>query len=336
MVACSSATPVLTEAGPELDGGFSEASFDAPPDGAIPNTTASSLVFVDGVVIGDATGVDGRILQLDDVRVCVYDNGAAKFISQHALPYDVPMPLTNYPGIRQGSGLDLGSVSASVRLDVYSTTDLKYDAAWSPTSNTCDVMNCTTVGPPCVAHVSFPLTLSAGVNVVALVDDPNADAGFGVKTEQTAFVDAPFGGGPSSLWGTSIASFAHWHDGAQITAVYDDFTSDAGAGTPIPQTPIAIDDDITGKFDTHGIRFVATAQQTSDQFAQTLDSIAYVANAAVTPPDFYDVRENFVFALVGDPNDPTAVNEQGGRNMQFNRKGLHIAAVPYATPHETD
>ncbi|HEY2368897.1 MAG TPA: hypothetical protein VGH87_21020, partial [Polyangiaceae bacterium] len=229
LVACGSENWPETEAGPNPDGGLSEASFDGPPDGTFPNSTASSLVFVDGLVIGDATGVDGRILELGDVRVCVYDNGAKKFISPHALPYDTPMPLTNYPGIRQGSGLDLGSVSASVQLDVYSTAGLESDAAWSPTSNTCDVMNCTTVGPPCVAHVSFPLTLSAGVNVVALVDDPGADAGFGVKTEQTAFVDAPFGGGPSSLWGTSIASFAHWHDGAQITAVYDDFTSDAGA-----------------------------------------------------------------------------------------------------------
>ena len=325
-----------------MDGGAdryeagTDGSSEGPPDGAIPNSTPSSLVFVDGVVNGDTTGVDGRFLELADVRVCVFDNEQGKFISQHALPYDAPMPLTNYPGIRQGSGLDLGSVSTSVRLDVYSTAGLESDAAWSPTTNTCDVMNCATVGPPCVAHVSFPLTLSAGVNVVALVDDPSADAGSGVKMERTAFSDNPFAGGLSSLWGTSIASFAHWHDGAQITAVYDDLTSDAGAGTPIPSPPNALDGDLTGKYETHGVRFVATGQQTSDQFAQTLDSIAYVANAAVAPPVFYGVRENFVFALVGDPNDPTAVNDQGGRNPQFNRHGLHIAAIPYGTPHETD
>jgi hypothetical protein len=333
LVACSSEAggPTPQDGGKTDDGGGSEGA--PPPKEAAPLTVASNIVFVDGLVNGVATGVDGKQLELSDVRVCVLSTATSTFMSTHALPYDTAMPLTNYPGLRQGSGMDLGSVPLQVRLDIYSTAGLETDAAWSQTSHTCEAMKCASSGLPCMPHVSFTVSLGVGVNVLALVDDPNSDAGLGVKLVQAVFDDKEYNGGPNALWGTAV-DFSDWHNGATVTAVYGNPGLTAG-GTPIPTpSPDEIDPDVSTKFDLIGVRFDANGSSV-DHFGQTLDSIAYVANPAITPPLFYEVRENFVFALVGDPNDPTAVNDVGGRNPQFNRRGLHIAAVPYATPHET-
>lgn len=327
-MACS--TP---SSGPPNDGGRTNdggvADGTPPPGDGFPLDVATSVVFVDGVVNGFATGVDGQAFNLTDARVCVLDLAQSKFLSQHAQPYDTPMPLANYPGIRQGSGLDLGSAPTNLQLDVYTTKGLESDAAWSPTKNTCDTINCKS-GPACIPHVSFTVALDVGVNVLTLVDDPDPDSGFGVKLSRASFIDKDFGGGPNSLWG-AVVRVADWNNGTTITTVYGDPAGDGGVAIP-PLAPGAIASDISGQFETSGLRFDST---TPDHFGQTLDSIAYVANPAVTPPIFFDVRQNFVFALVGDPNDPTGVNNLGGRDPHFDRRGLHIAAVPYAAPHET-
>jgi hypothetical protein len=337
-VAVACASPNVNEridAGPDGsgdDGGF---GFEgAPPPGdATPNDTATSVVFVDALVNGAATGADGNPFTLGDVRVCVLDKSKSTFLTNFPQPYDAPMPLTNYPGIRQGSGIDLGSLPANLQLDIYTTAGLENDAAWAPTtSRDCGSINCNTTGPQCVPHVSIPVALNIGVNVIALVDDPNPDGGVGVKLVQASFIDNPFGGGPNTLWG-SVVDFSGWHAGSTLSAFYG-APAVQGDGPTIPfLSPAQIKDDITGQFEDHGIRFEAPVQQ--DFFGQSLDSIAYVANPAITPPEFYGVRESFVLALVGDPNDATSVNKVGGRDPQFDRKGLHIAAIPYGPPHET-
>jgi hypothetical protein len=339
LLACGSSS-----AGPPPDdGGIKNSDHETGPDAggdAIPLAPVPTLVFVDGVVDGTTQSTSGLFLELGDVRVCVFDVAKSAFVTQHPLPYDAPMPLTNYPGLRQGTGMDFGTQPTQVRLDIYSATGgLETDAVWSQTSHTCLNDECDGGGPPCFPHVSLTVTLDLGVNVVALVDDPSADGGATVKLLKATFADKTFAGAESSLSGT-VVNFSGWPAGGAIGAFYGDPSTDAGADTTISSSlaadtsppPDQIAANIGGDYDTHAIYF-DQLQQPFERFGQTLDSIAYVANAAVSPTVFYDVRENFVFALVGDPNDTSGVQLNGGRNPQFNRRGLHIAAVPYATPH---
>jgi hypothetical protein len=269
--------------------------------------------------------------------VCIHDQSAAptKFLTSHAVPYDRPVPLTNYVGLQKGSGIDLGSYGpAALDIDVYSAFNLAFDAAWSPSSSaTCAAMSC--AGGSCVPHVRVSVVLTGDVNVVAIVDDPNGTSG--VKTRIAAFEDVTYAGTTSSIFGT-VVDLSDWNTGATIGAFYGNWQDGTDVTGPLA-SPLAKDTAASPKqitasikgFETPGIRFDASGSST-DHFGQSLDSIAYVANPTVTPPAFYDVRQNFVFALIGDPDDTSSVNLQGGRNPKFTRSGLHIAAVPYATP----
>ena len=176
-----------------------------------------------------------------------------------------------------------------------------------------------------------PLTLGA-VNVVALVDK-SGDVGL----VQRSFGDVVYNGGPSSIYGT-VLDVSGWQSSATVSVSYGDPTKSGGlalVATLNPQAtvpPVQIAKDLTGYEDV-GIRFDAAGVDGGGaRFGQSLDSIAYVSNPAVTPPAFFDVRENFVFALVGNPADTTSVLQNGGRNPTFDGAGLHIVAIPYATP----
>lgn len=338
-VACASNSgPAQVDAGDSSHDSGPDAALTA--DAAIPGNFAPSLLFVDAVLAGSATWAQGTF-NLDDVRVCVHDKSAAPnvFMTDHAQPYDRVIPLTNYVGLQKGSGLDLGTMNATaVDIDVYPAALLQNDAAWSPDSNeTCAKISCTNKGPPCVEHVRLSTTLTENVNVVAMVDDTSADAGSGVKLRTASFTDTPFGGSNGSIHGT-VVDLSDWNTGQTIGAYYGDWKGASGTGAPlavplakdVAATPIEVTA-LVDSYETSGIRFDQTGPAPGS-FGQSLDSIAYVADPTVTPPSFYGVRENFVFALVGDPNDATTVNAQDGRNPSFNRNGLHIAAMPYATP----
>ena len=332
--------PDIVDSGSERDDALADAAngqgdVKSPPANVVPE-----LVFVDGVAVGSATWPQGGF-NLDDVRVCVHDQAAAPnvFITPQAVPSDRVIPLTNYVGLQKGSGIDLGSFNAAaIDIDVYPAILLQNDAAWSPDPNeTCAKISCTKQGPPCVAHVRLSVVLTGSVNVVALVDDQDLDSGLGVKSRSAAFIDTTFDGTIGAINGT-VVDLSDWHTGETIAAYYGDPQGTSGSGAELAKplakdaagAPIPITKSIAS-YETFGVRFDQIGSA-SDTFGQSLDSIAYVANPTVTPPDFYGVRENFVFALVGDPNDATSVNLENGRNPSFNRNGLHIAAIPYATP----
>jgi hypothetical protein len=296
-----------------------------------------SIVLVDGLVLGAANDTAGKPLTLDDVRVCLHNGSNGAAITPHALPDAMPMPLTNYAGVQRGGGIDLGNVAvASVRVDVYSAADLASDAAWvdSKTRQTyeCQTMSCNTGSLPCRAHASFTVTLTPQINVLALVDDEVA----GVKVARASFDDVPFAGAVNDLWGT-VMDFSGWHKGSPVGAFFGNFTDGSGQSDTIanplvaaPSAPAKIGS--LGTYDGAGVRFDSfSGQQPFDRFGQSLDSIAFVSNPAVSPPDFYGVRENFVVALVGDPTDPASALVNGGRNPKWDGRGLHIVAVPYAT-----
>ncbi len=313
-----------------------DAGVDAKPSGYDSGVDAgagdfgSSLVFVNGLVNGNATDQNGAPIVLDDVRVCVATSGTS-----YALPDSAPMPLTNYAGIQRGRGVDLGKASpGDVTLEIYRAAELAADAAWvtDRSAFTCQTMSCVGTGLPCIRHVTITGSLGPGVNVVALVD-----AQSGVKLETTSFTDLTFGGSTGELWGTFV-DFSGWHSTSELGAYYGNFVD--GAVTNVTLVDPLVKPPITPKlvaalstYDDLGIRFDAwSGGHAFDRFGQSLDSIAFVSNATLTPPAFYGVRENFVFALVGDPNDPTSVQNLGGRDPQFDGRGLHVVAIPYATP----
>jgi hypothetical protein len=310
-----------------------QAQNDAGFDGG-PGDFASSLVFVNGLVNGSATDQNGAPIVLDDVRVCVVTG-----TKSYALPDSAPMPLTNYAGVQRGRGADLGKVSpGNVVLQIYRASELAADAAWvaDRSSFTCQTIGCVGLGLPCIRHVTVSASLVPGVNVVALVD-ALVDAQSSVSLEATSFTDTGFGGSPGELWGTFV-DFSGWQSGFEIGAYYGNYVDGAGTNTTLvdplvkpPITPKLVATLTT--YDDLGVRFDAwSGGHAFARFGQSLDSIAFVSNATVTPPAFYDVRKNFVFALVGDPNDPTSVQLDGGRNPQFDGRGLHVVAIPYATP----
>lgn len=336
-IACSSAVP-----GPPDDAGTSnDASVDAGTRidaTATPFPAQASIVFVDGLVKGAATDTTGTAFQLDDVRVCIFDTNNVA-ITPYALPDSAPMPFTSYPGVHRGGGVDLGSITKfAVKIEVYSASALAADATWSSNraAYKCQTMGCDQAPPACQRHVSLPATLQGGVNVIALLDDTSAP---GVKLAQKWFEDVTYAGTENSLWGT-VMDFSGWHSNLPIAAFYGNYVDGSGVDDVIenPVDPLVtgvpreIVHDITS-YDALGIRFDAfSGGQPSDRFGQSLDSIGYVSDATLTPPAFYGVRANFVFALVGDPNDPTSVQTNGGRDPSFDGTGLHIVAVPYATP----
>jgi len=302
----------------------------------------ASVVLVDGLVNGDTKDTTGASLTLDDVRVCIRNATTKAPITQYALPDSTTMPLTNYPGIHRGGGVDLGSIkSFDVEVDVFSASDLAGDATWSSSRGnfTCQLIEQDQNSLPARPHARFSVTLKGGVNVLALVDAAD-DAGATVGLEQRSFDDVTFAGAEGSLWGT-VVDFSGWHAASQVGAYFGNPVDGSGPTNdaivdPIDSkktpSPHEIAKTIDG-YETLGVRFDAlSGGQPADRFGQSLDSIAFVSDAVVTPPEFYGVRANFVFALVGDPNDPTSVKNSGGRDPAFDGRGLHVVAVPYATP----
>jgi hypothetical protein len=332
---CSSALGTM-DAGPN--------PYDASPlpeagaDAAISARHWPAMVLVDGLVNGTATDTTGAAITLGDVRVCIFDSTGTTPLTQYAKPDDTPMPLANYPGARRGGGVDLGSFLATtpttVTIDVFRAADLAGDAVWQPkrAAYTCTNISCDTGSLPCVPHARFSATLDDDVNVIGLVDGTS-----GVEAHSSFFPDKPFNGAPGSIYG-GVVNFTGFGAGSSVSATYADLgdagsstggtlisvnvTSDASAPVPVTSTVASYDGD--------GIRFDATDAGAS--FSQSLDSIGYVTNPTLDPPTFWSVRANFVFALVGDPNDPTSVLSNGGRDPAFDGRGLHVTAIPYASP----
>ena len=154
----------------------------------------------------------------------------------------------------------------------------------------------------------------AGVNVVALVDDSSG----GVKVASTSFLDTTYNGKEGSLWGTFV-DFSGWHSTSEVGAYYGNFVDGAGTNVTLvqplvkpPMSPALVVDSLLG-YENVGIRFDAwSGGHAFDRFGQSFDSIAFVSNATLTPPAFYGVRENFVFALAGIRTIPRACRTAAG------------------------
>ncbi len=288
--------------------------------------TYPNIVFVDGLVAGHTVDTKGAPLDLTDVRVCIYD-AANNAITPYAIPDDAPLPLTNYPGVHRGGGIDLGAMRATgLVLHVFNATDLSEDAAWVSNRQdfACGLIACEQQ-PTCKPHVTLQATLPKDINVIALVDQAG-DGGGSVGLKVSGYEDTGYAGVPGSLYGgvvnftTVSASTASYSAGGATQSII--------ASNLLPDTatsPVLVTMQL-GSYDTYGVGFQGTTT-----FWQSLDSIAFVTNQTIDPPTFYGVRKNFVFALIGDPTD-MSVFSNGGRNPSFDGTGLHIVAVPYAEP----
>ncbi len=335
VVGCGAST---SDAGPpdsalDSEGG---AASDATPFVPI----APELVLIDGVSQGNAVDAKGAAFTVDDVRVCIFDASNTGALFEYAAPDDVFLPNTNIAGVHRGGATDLGALKGgltTVTLDIFSASDLQNDTSVSQdrTNYTCKAMTCI-VGANCRPHVVVPnVVISAGkVNVVALLDDANAT---NVIAKQSAFDDHPYSGKPNSIYGGFVNHSGY--GGSNDVDVYfgttDGSEPNKGLWTPIvpdqAQPPLLVAGDDTGVLDSLGLRADAiSGQQPASRFWQSLDSIAFVSDESVDPKTFYDVRKNFVIALVGDPKDPTSVLKDGGRDPNFDGRGLHFVAVAYA------
>ncbi len=303
---------------------------------ATPTTpTQPALVLINGIGTSTYELTTGTELQFQDVRVCLF-NGTTP-LTPYAIPDDHVMPFTNYVGVERGRGLDLGSfnTSGTITVNVFNASDLANDSAWAPSraGNDCKSITCDSTFP-CRAHAAFQAPLTNDVTLLGLVDDTNSGH---VKLAPVGFEDNAFAGAEGDLWGT-VVNLAGWQSGLTVGSFYMKGTASQALMDPLtPNTaakPALISNlSSPSSYDGASVSFVAeSGQQPFDQFAQTLDSIAFVSNPNVDPITFYDVRQNFVFALIGDPSDETSVLLDNGRNYKFDGTGLHIIAVPYATP----
>ena len=321
LAACGAANPSSSDAGRD-DAGTPEAGFGADA-GPNPRAFWPSVVLIHGATADSAPSSAGGTLNLADMRVCIYDSVKNQPLYPYALPDKSPMPLASYPGVRRGGGIDLGGFGFKGDVDVYvfSANDLSGDAAWEPdaqrTGYDCNTITCENDQKPCYPHVKLHASISGDVAALGVVDGTTGLQALAVQLEET-----PYSGAPGSLHGAFVALSA-WHAGESLSALYDT----GPAIGPLPTGAQLVTDQIAS-YETDDVSFVAP----TDQFTQSLDSIAFVSDPTLAPPDFYGVRENFVFALVGDPAATQSVQQNGGRDPAFDGKGLHVAAIPYGTP----
>lgn len=304
----------------EVDGGRdgatdASASIEA---GAIPVRVVVVNALTRAVAVGDA-GDKAR-----DVRLCF--SGVPL-----ALPSTGTMPLTNYPGIARGRGLDLGQISASgpVEIDV-----LDADAVHTSTANgACSRLTDPQEAPAArVASAKVSVALMPGVNLLVLRDGPND----GIVIEQAQLIGSVEGSdpdaGPQPIQG-QYGVFSSWlaaDASASVEAVDDagvhPLAASLGPGQLGP--PIVITVASPDGYEVSSLRFASGGDAGPAGVSQTLGSIQYVSDPTTSPAAFFERRASFVFVLVGDPADRTALAD-GGRKPSLDGAELHVLAVPY-------
>jgi hypothetical protein len=261
-----------------------------------------SLVLVNGLIDAGQTG-------LDDIRVCIDSR-------QYALPDAVPMPMSNYPGIGRGTGVDLGAAAYSVTLRVFRAVDLRTDAAWS-TRTTC------TSWESMATFTTLTLNLGGGPNLVVLVDDPNGTGGIGARIGS---LPQDYAGGKDSLQMVPAEFSTFAKSGSTLHVLVNGIELGSGASGVLAPIPYALST-LGPSFDATKVRFERRgADAATVFFEQTLGSAQFLADPTTTTASYFDRRSNYAFVLLGDATNPVAAD---AKDLQFNGKGLHVVAVPY-------
>ena len=314
------ACAMLAAWGAACSAGSSDTSFDrvdAGTGGPVPGETDAStdvqntatpsrvsLVLVNGLV-------DAGKPALDAVRVCI----AGK---PHPLPDAVPMPMTNFPGIPRGTGVDLGAADTTVTLRVFRAIDLRTDAAWSARTS-CDSW------AGLADNTMLTLTnLLPGPNLAVLVDDPKGTNGIGAKT---AALPAQYSGQKDTLQMVA-ADYSTFATGGEVVHVSVQGAA-VGFGTAgmLSSAPYGFST-LGVTLDGAKIRFDRGATDGAAAFfEQTLGSVQFLADPTTTTATYFDQRTNYAFVLLGDASKPVTTD---AKDLQFDGKGLHVVAIPYA------
>lgn len=263
----------------------------------------STLVLVNGLIGGGSKGYD-------DVRVCI--DGVA-----NPLPDAVPMPMTNYPGVGRGTGIDLGMAPPSLTVHVFRATTLQADAAWADNRVACISWLAKNT------HTSIPVTLLGGPTLVVLVDDPLGPDGIQART---GALPASYEGTRDSLQLVTAEFSTLAKKGESFRATLDQRSAGSGETGVLSAAPLAFSS--TGGVQDALLRFerVDATNAVTASFAQTLGSVQFLSDPTTTTSTYFDRRTNFALVLLGDATKPVAQDE---KNLQFDGKGLHAVAVPY-------
>ena len=287
------------------DGSSSTPRTDAGVDGTGDLTAQASLVLVNGLVGGGQKAYD-------DVRVCI--DGVA-----NPLPDAVPMPMSNYPGVARGTGVDLGKAPMMMTLRVFHARNLSKDAAWAQDRISCDSWAASY--PPTL----IPVTLSMGPTLAVLVDDPTGPDGIQVRT---GALPGEYKGsvGAIQLVAAEFSTFARTGESLRVTVS----SGLAGSGTTgvLANAPYALATS-GGPIDGDVVRFerLDSKNAVTASFDQTLGSVQFLSDPTTTPSTYFDRRTNFALVLLGDATSPVSQDE---KDLHFDGKGLHAVAVPYA------
>ena len=306
-IACNAAS--MGAQGPDFvstDADADVANEDGDAGKGSPALAAPSMVLVNGLI-------GGGKLPYDDVRVC-FDG------TPHPLPDAVAMPLSNYPGVARGTGVDLGTLPVSSgTLRVFRARDLRTDAAWVQGRMSCDSWQGS------FTPTSIPLTLLMGPTLVVLVDDPNGPDGIQVRV---GALPAHYDGtkGSLQLVPAEFSTFAK--PGESLRVTLDANPVGSGPTGVLAQAPYAFATS-GGPLDAVKVRFERSngSQVVTSSFDQTLGSVQFLSDPTTTPSPFFDRRTNFALVLLGDEANAVTVDE---KDLHFDGKGLHVVAIPYA------
>lgn len=281
------------------------------------------VVLVNGLTSRSDSGIN----DYQDVRVCFGALGAA------ALPKTGTMPLSNYPGVARGRGVDLGAIdqvpTQGSELHVFDANVVHGKA-----DDACPALLAPSGGGS-AAHqtLKFDQPLLGGKHYLLVLTEANGSMSLHVAALEDQYTGSSDGGTPAPVL-AQFGLFSSWTKGPFSVQLQDNGAPIKVLATGVSQNVVvsaaeAISIPSTPSYDSRSLAFSPdVAGPSPAELVQSLASIQYVSDPTTNPLAFFDRRQRFVFVAVGDPND-LSVLVNGGRNPAFEGSGLHIVAVPY-------
>jgi hypothetical protein len=299
-------------------------SFDA----GVPLTDASA----DGSFLSDAhiasphlvvvNGLDKALGALNDtdVRICL---GSGP--SDRPLPEDPshPVPLSNYPGIPLGGGVDLGDYPLPQTIYVIAANLQKDNYPGGPAQVGCNEILST--GPTGKPYLTVSVPDAPGPNRLVVLLDDTSDAG--ATAVATLLDEATYGpsDGGTTVY-AQVGAFGPWTTQPITVDVLDSSDAstplalfDAGSVSPTTSVPVEI-----SPYAGLSLRF-SSAGATPGQLVQSFQEIQSVSDPTTSGSVFYGQRANYLFLLLGAPGSADAAAPP----PSFEDRGLHIVAIPY-------
>ena len=304
---CSAMGPADTGPSPDAGGNDVSLSTDA-------KVSPTHLVVVNA--LDQSLGA----LSDDDVRVCLGTGPGDR-----PLPEDPthPVPLSNYPGIPLGGGVDLGQYLAPSTIYVISAKLQKDNYPGGPAQVACnEILSPGASAKPYLA-VSVPPGSGQARLVVLLDDTSDGGAAAAAATLDEATYDPDDAGAAVHA---QLGAFGPW--ARQSVTVDSVDPTDASAslaafdgGSVAPPQSLLVD---VSPFDGRALRF-SSAGAVPSELVQSFQDIQSVSDPTTSASVFYGQRANFVFLALGAPGAADAA----AAPPSFESRALHIVAIPY-------